>query len=199
MESLLAFPLLAAETTPADGGLVGHIIALVALTAMEIVLGIDNIVFISVITARLPPEQQPWARRIGLAAAMIMRIVLLLAITWIMTLTQPAFHLSIAGISADWLHEHEEINVVSWKDLILLVGGLFLIRSAVVEIHNLARVRENRRCVARDEILALADVAPGDIDEDGEPAFTHDKGGTRLFHRALALAAAPAVCAAAQG
>ncbi len=137
MDAFLAFPLLAVDSTsPADAGILTHVIALVALTAMEIVLGIDNIVFISVITGRLPPAQQPWARRIGLGAAMIMRILLLLAITWIMTLTQPAFHLDFAGVASDWLTAREEINSVTWKDLILLVGGLFLIRSSVIEIHK---------------------------------------------------------------
>lgn len=137
MDVLHSIPLLAAEAAPTpDAGLLTHVIALVALTAMEIVLGIDNIVFISVITGRLPPKQQPWGRRIGLAAAMIMRIGLLLAITWIMTLTQPAFHLDFAGIGRDWLQAREEINAVTWKDLILLIGGLFLIRSSVVEIHK---------------------------------------------------------------
>ncbi|MEX2026833.1 MAG: TerC family protein [Pirellulaceae bacterium] len=129
--------MLAADTaSAADAGILTHIIALVALTAMEIVLGIDNIVFISIVAARLPPAQQPWARRIGLAAAMIMRIVLLLAITWIMTLTQAAFTLSNLGIATKWLTEHNEIDVVTWKDMILLVGGLFLIRSSVIEIHK---------------------------------------------------------------
>ena len=137
MDSLLSFPILAAETAPAaDAGIVGHIIALIALTAMEIVLGIDNIVFISVVTARLPLQQQRSARNIGLAAAMIMRIVLLLAITWIMTLKSAAFTLDFAGIAKEWLQARHEVNEVSWKDLILLVGGLFLIRSSVVEIHK---------------------------------------------------------------
>jgi predicted tellurium resistance membrane protein TerC len=135
MPFLLPLPLLA-DASPADAGILTHVIALVALTAMEIVLGIDNIVFISIVTGRLPPAQQPWARRIGLAAAMFMRILLLLAITWIMTLTQPAFHLDFAGIGRDWLQAREDINVVTWKDLILLVGGLFLIRSSVIEIHK---------------------------------------------------------------
>jgi predicted tellurium resistance membrane protein TerC len=113
-------------------------IALLALVAMEIVLGIDNIVFISVVTARLPEAQQRQARNIGLALAMIMRIGLLLTITWIMQLTQPAFHWTDLGIPIEWLpSEHPEaINNVTWKDLILLGGGLFLIRSSVREIHH---------------------------------------------------------------
>ncbi|QDU25767.1 Integral membrane protein TerC family protein [Anatilimnocola aggregata] len=113
-------------------------IALLALVAMEIVLGIDNIVFISVVTARLPESQQRQARNIGLALAMIMRIGLLLTITWIMQLTQPAFHWTDLHIPIEWLpgEHHEEINNVTWKDLILLAGGLFLIRSSVLEIHH---------------------------------------------------------------
>jgi predicted tellurium resistance membrane protein TerC len=137
MDGFFISPLLAEVHAPAaDATLLGHIIALVALTAMEIVLGIDNIVFISVVAGRLPPSEQPWARRLGLAAAMVMRIVLLLAITWIMTLTYPAFTLDMAGIGAEWLQARHEINEVTYKDLILLAGGLFLIRSSVIEIHK---------------------------------------------------------------
>ena len=116
-------------------------IALFALVAMEIVLGIDNIVFISVVTSRLPESQQRQARNIGLALAMIFRIGLLLTITWIMQLTHPAFHSHDLGVPADWFPKHEagghsEIDDVTWKDLILLAGGLFLIRSSVKEIHH---------------------------------------------------------------
>ena len=118
--------------------LLTHIIALVALTLMEIVLGIDNIVFISVVTSRLPEKDQPSARRIGLAAAMLTRILLLLTITWIMNLKHAAFSLSalpFGGEWTKWLTAHSEINEVSWKDLILVGGGLFLINSSVREIH----------------------------------------------------------------
>jgi predicted tellurium resistance membrane protein TerC len=116
--------------------LVQDLIALVALTAMEIVLGIDNIVFISVVSSRLPLEQQKQARQIGLLAAMGTRIVLLLTLTWIMRLTTPIFHLSDLGIAADWLRSRTEIDHFSWRDLIMLGGGLFLLRSSVVEIHH---------------------------------------------------------------
>jgi len=123
--------------------MVHALVALVALTAMEIVLGIDNIVFISVATSRLPKEQQPSARFWGLAAAMGTRILLLLCIGWIVTLTSPLFMLEQLGIQDEWfegLHLHEEhfreINEVSVRDLILLIGGLFLIRSSVLEIHH---------------------------------------------------------------
>jgi predicted tellurium resistance membrane protein TerC len=119
-----------------ESTLVHDLIALVALTAMEIVLGIDNIVFISVVSSRLPPDQQKSARQIGLLAAMGTRILLLLTLTWIMRLTAPIFHLSDLGVAASWLREHTEIDHFSWRDLILLGGGLFLIRSSVIEIHH---------------------------------------------------------------
>jgi predicted tellurium resistance membrane protein TerC len=118
------------------------IIALIALTAMEIVLGIDNIVFISVVTSRLPAEQQKLARQIGLFAAMGTRILLLLAISWVVLYaTRPFFLLSQVPLPADatqWLQaeKNHEINEVSIRDLILQLGGSILIRSSVVEIHN---------------------------------------------------------------
>ena len=97
-------------------------IALASLTALEIVLGIDNIVFIAILTGRLPEDQQPKARRIGLSLAMLMRIVLLLAIYWIIKLDQELF--ALAGFS------------FSGKDLILIGGGLFLIGKATYESHH---------------------------------------------------------------
>jgi len=119
--------------------IVHDLVALVALTAMEIVLGIDNIVFISVVSSRLPEAERKSARQIGLIAAMGTRILLLLTLTWIMRLTHPMVTLSQLGLPADWsewLVHHKELNEFSWRDLILLLGGLFLIRSSVVEIHN---------------------------------------------------------------
>lgn len=119
--------------------LLEHIIALVALTAMEIVLGIDNVVFISVVSSRLPVDQQKLARQIGLLAAMGTRILLLLVISWIIGLTKPLFLATWMPLPAEavaWLLKHPELNEVSWRDLIVLGGGLFLIRSAVLEIHH---------------------------------------------------------------
>ena len=95
-------------------------IALATLTAMEIVLGIDNIVFLSILTGKLPTEAQPRARTIGLALALIMRLGLLLAINWVMGLTEPLF--SVLGHS------------FSGRDLILGLGGLFLVGKATQEI-----------------------------------------------------------------
>lgn len=97
-------------------------IALGALTVLEIVLGIDNIVFISILSNKLPQKQRPLARRLGLGLALGGRVVLLLAIGWIMTLTQPLLS----------VFEH----AVSGRDLILLTGGLFLIGKATYEIHE---------------------------------------------------------------
>jgi predicted tellurium resistance membrane protein TerC len=97
-------------------------IAFLTLTVLEIVLGIDNIVFISIVSSKLPEAQRDKARKIGLALAMIMRILLLLSLSWMMKLTSPLFS----------LFEHD----FSGRDLILLGGGLFLVYKAVVEIHS---------------------------------------------------------------
>lgn len=96
--------------------------SLVALTAMEIVLGIDNVVFISVIVARLPPHQREQVRRIGLLLALVFRVMMLFAITWLIGLTRPVFELFGQSFS--------------WRDLILISGGLFLITKATREIHH---------------------------------------------------------------
>lgn len=97
-------------------------VALLTLTVLEIVLGIDNIVFISILAGKLPKEQQQKARRLGLALALITRVLLLLSLNWIMSLTAPIFTV----LSQD----------ISGRDIILLVGGLFLIYKATVEIHE---------------------------------------------------------------
>jgi len=97
-------------------------ISLVTLTVLEIVLGIDNIIFISILGGKLPPAQQPRARILGLGVAMISRIVLLFSLTWVMRLTQPLFTV--------WRNE------ISGRDLILIIGGLFLLAKSTHEIHN---------------------------------------------------------------
>ena len=98
------------------------LLALVTLTFLEVVLGVDNVIFISILSGKLPVEQQARARRSGLVAAMVMRIGLLLSIAWIMRLTAPLFRVL-----------HQEI---SGRDLILIVGGLFLLGKATLEIHE---------------------------------------------------------------
>ena len=112
------------------------LIGLVALTLMEIVLGIDNIVFIVILTGRLPVHQQKLARRVGLLAAMGMRVLLLLVLSAILGLTKDLFELTSLGIPASWLGDSKEVIGVSVRDLILLVGGLFLIGKSVFEIHE---------------------------------------------------------------
>ena len=97
-------------------------IALATLTALELVLGIDNIIFISILAGHLPPEQRDKARKLGIAAAAVTRLALLFAIAWIIGLTAPLFE----------LFDHP----FSWRDLILIGGGLFLIGKATHEIHD---------------------------------------------------------------
>lgn len=134
-----------------------YVIALIALSAMEIVLGIDNIVFIAILTGRLPPEQQPSARRWGLALALGMRILLLLSLSYVMRLTQPLLHLS-HFLPQEWLSE--ETNAVSMKDIILFFGGLFLIWHSVREIHRFQMGNEEhdtgRRLSFRGVLLKIA-------------------------------------------
>ena len=103
--------------TTADG-----LVALITLTVLEIVLGIDNVIFISILAGKLPAHQQEKARRIGLMGAMVMRILLLLSITWIMRLTEPLFTVLNHAFSG--------------RDLILAGGGLFLLFKATREIHE---------------------------------------------------------------
>ncbi|MEN3289124.1 MAG: hypothetical protein V7634_3424 [Bradyrhizobium sp.] len=102
--------------------------ALVTLTALEIVLGIDNVIFLSVIVARIPQPQATRARQIGLALALLFRIVLLSVLVWLIGLTEPVITVSDLGLS--------------WRDLILIGGGLFLIAKATHEIHGEVEARE---------------------------------------------------------
>ena len=97
-------------------------ISLLTLTALEIVLGIDNIIFISILAGKLPPEQQAKARQIGLMMALISRLLLLASIAWIAKLTTPLFSLVGHGVSG--------------RDLILILGGLFLLVKSTMEIHE---------------------------------------------------------------
>ncbi len=97
-------------------------VALITLVVLEIVLGIDNLIFISILTNKLPPENQASARRIGIGAALILRLALLATISFIVQLTAPVFTLFGHGFS--------------WRDLILIAGGLFLVWKATKEIHH---------------------------------------------------------------
>src|SRR4029077_12068349 len=102
--------------------------ALVTLTVLEFVLGIDNLVFISVLTTRLDPEKARRARQIGLSLAFIFRVIMLAGLTWLMGLTAPV--VALFG------------NAISWRDIILIGGGLFLIAKATHEIHGEVEARE---------------------------------------------------------
>ena len=97
-------------------------VAFLTLTVLELVLGIDNVIFISILSGKLPPDEQPRARYIGLALALIMRVILLFSLTWVMGLTAPLFS----------IFEHP----ISGRDLILIIGGLFLIGKSTHEIHG---------------------------------------------------------------
>jgi predicted tellurium resistance membrane protein TerC len=110
-------------------------ISLLALTAMEVVLGIDNIVFISILVAKLPRDRQPLARRLGLGLALVMRLGLLFAISWVMGLTAPLFVILGAAVSG--------------RDLILLIGGLFLIGKSTHEIYDKLEVSHGPPTAAR--------------------------------------------------
>jgi predicted tellurium resistance membrane protein TerC len=97
-------------------------IALATLTFLEIVLGVDNIIFISILSGKLPPPQQPKARRLGLLGAMVTRVLLLFSLAWIIRLTRPWF--TVLG------------QEISGRDLILILGGLFLLAKSTYEIHD---------------------------------------------------------------
>lgn len=157
--------LFAAAETAGDGN---WFFALLALTAMEIVLGIDNIVLIAIVTGRLPKPQQSTARRFGLAAAMIMRILLLLSITWVLQLTDPLFNVTHWGVPASWfanLEHADEVVNVSMKDLILFVGGMFLISNSVREIHQQTEGEADEHPVLGQATFgsAIAQIAVMDI------------------------------------
>jgi len=97
-------------------------IAFITLTVLELVLGIDNVIFISILSGKLPAEQQPRARFIGLSLALVMRVILLFSLSWVIGLTEPLF--AVFG------------QEVSGRDLVLLIGGLFLIAKSTHEIHG---------------------------------------------------------------
>jgi predicted tellurium resistance membrane protein TerC len=103
---------------------VDALVSLVSLSAMEIVLGIDNVVFIAILTARLAAAQQKLARQLGMTMALAMRIGLLFAISWLMSLTRPLFSVAVLG------------QEVSGRDIILILGGLFLIFKSTWEIYD---------------------------------------------------------------
>jgi predicted tellurium resistance membrane protein TerC len=126
-------------------------LSLLTLIALEIVLGIDNLVFISILSSRVPPEQQKRTRRFGLALALVSRLILLATIAWIVSLTQP--FVEIAGFG------------LSWRDVILLAGGLFLLYKATHEIHKETEGDEDEKGPAqRGATMAMVVVQIAVID-----------------------------------
>ncbi|MCB9174788.1 MAG: TerC family protein [Flavobacteriales bacterium] len=119
-------------------------IALLTLTFLEIVLGIDNIIFISIVAGKLPKEDQPKARIIGLSLALVVRIILLLGISWLIGLTDPV--LTIYDFK------------LSWRDIILAVGGLFLIAKSTSEIHHKMEGDEHEMEVKKPKAFSNAIV-----------------------------------------
>ena len=131
-------------------------ISLLTLTVLEIVLGIDNIVFISILAGKLPQKQQSKARSLGLGLAMITRVLLLLSLNWIMQLTSPIFNMG------EWIgltnKELLERFAISGRDLILLIGGLFLIYKSTTEIHEKLEGEEegtqkNRKAISFSAVI----------------------------------------------
>ena len=123
---------------------VSSLVALLTLVVLEIVLGIDNVIFIAILTGKLPPERQDRARQMGIGFAVITRILLLLAISWLIGLTKPLFE--IAG------------HAISGRDLILLAGGLFLIAKSTHEIHEKLEALDDRESRAVAQATTFASV-----------------------------------------
>ena len=113
--------------------------ALTALIVMEVVLGIDNLIFISILSNKLPPEHRQRVRRIGISLALVMRLVLLSMIAWLVTLVEPVF--TVLG------------NAFSWKDMILIAGGLFLIWKATKEIHHSVDTKASHELLDKKDVV----------------------------------------------
>jgi predicted tellurium resistance membrane protein TerC len=174
-------------------------VPLVTLTAMEIVLGIDNIVFIAIIAGSLPPERQEAARRLGLLLALGTRLLLLLTLSWVLGLTRPVFALSDLGVPANWLSA--ATNEVSWRDLILIGGGLFLIGKSTYEIHQSFEVTRGPRPAGRTRSLgsAVAQIAVLDVVFSLDSVITAVGMARQLWVMAAAIVIAVGVMLAFAG
>ncbi|MED5538284.1 MAG: TerC family protein [Pseudomonadota bacterium] len=117
--------------------------ALITLVVMEVVLGIDNLIFISILSNKLPPEHRQRTRRIGIGLALIMRLGLLATIGWIVGLTAPVFDLGLSGSGFE--------TAFSWRDLILIAGGLFLVWKATKEIHHSVDTTPSQDLLEKDK------------------------------------------------
>ena len=123
------------------------ITALLTLTVLEIILGVDNIIFISIVSNKLPEHQQPKARTIGLMLAMIFRIILLFGITWLIGLTKPI-------LTIGFIEENGVPLGISWKDLILIAGGIFLVFKSTLEIHHKLEKEEKSKTKAAPAVFS---------------------------------------------
>jgi predicted tellurium resistance membrane protein TerC len=163
-------------------------VSLLTLTAMEIVLGIDNIVFIAILTGKLPAEQRPTARRVGLSLALVFRLALLLAISWIMQLTEPL--IDVLG------------HAFSGRDLILLGGGVFLIAKATHEIYDkleVAREQEGRAGGAGSFGLILLQILALDVIFSLDSVITAVGMAQHIFVMVIAMVVAVGVMLAFAG
>ncbi|MGE6739362.1 TerC family protein [Allorhizobium pseudoryzae] len=124
-------------------------VALITLVVMEIVLGIDNLIFISILTNKLPPENREKARKIGIGLALLMRLGLLGTVAWIVQLTEPVFEAFGHGFS--------------WKDMILIAGGLFLVWKATKEIHHSVDPEDHKDNMVGSPVTASFSAAIGQI------------------------------------
>lgn len=134
------------------------VVPLVSLTLMEIVLGIDNIVFLSILVSALPEKQQKSARAIGLGLALGARVLLLLGIKWVMGLEAALFHWSSIGWVPDGWVENHHVDSVTGRDLVLLGGGFFLIAKSVVEIHKKAMGGDEEEMSKKAKAASFAGV-----------------------------------------
>ncbi|GAA4434296.1 TerC family protein [Pontibacter saemangeumensis] len=125
-------------------------ISLLTLTFMEVVLGIDNIVFISIIVGRLPHDQQAKGRTIGLSLALVFRVILLMFISWIVGASAPLFNINLPFTNEDF--------AVSWRDIILFAGGLFLLAKSTTEIHNKLEGEEEELTGAQKTYATMSKV-----------------------------------------
>lgn len=141
-------------------------LALLTLTALEVVLGIDNVIFIAILTGRLPEAKQGRTRTVGLLLAMVMRIVLLLGIVWVMRLTTLLFTVPFfTELAGDGGVERVPLSI-SGRDLILIIGGLFLLTKATYEIHHLMEGVHEQQTSSRPAAsvaMVLAQIAVLDM------------------------------------
>ena len=121
--------------------------AFLTLTILEIILGFDNIIFLTLMVNQLPEKKRPFARRFGLLGAMVTRLLLLFSVAWLAKLTTPLFHIA-------WLNDH----AVSGRDMILIGGGLFLIYQAVKEINNALDGEEDEASLPKRRAVSMAGI-----------------------------------------